>query len=127
MWRCGRWNQGATGSIGFVSSVTCFSSMGSSGVTQSAKGTLELPHGITLTKRGGYRFSAASRIVCGGIQFSKVVHLWNQRNLFVFTGFQIRQASELSSKKWTQLPSQEASSIAIRIATRLWKERFGFS
>jgi hypothetical protein len=74
VWRCGRWNQGATGSIGFVSSVTCFSSMGSSGVTQSAKGTLELPHGITLTKRGGYRFSAASRIVCGGIQLRFFIH-----------------------------------------------------
>ena len=80
-------NQGAPGSIWFVSSVTCFSSMGSSGVTQSAKGTLELPHGITLTKRGGYRFSAASRIVCGGIQFSKVVHLWIKGIYLVSPGF----------------------------------------
>jgi hypothetical protein len=80
-------NQGATGSLGFVSSVTFFSYTGSSGVTQSAKGTLELPHGITLTKRGGYRFSAASRIVCGGIQFSKVVHLWIKGIYLVSPGF----------------------------------------
>jgi len=100
-------NQGATGSIGFFSSVTCFSSMGSIGVTQSAKGTLELPHDITLTKRGGYRFSATSQIVCGGIHFSQGFSFIDQRNLFVFTGFQIRQALELSSKRGPSSPPKK--------------------